>query len=218
MSAQAESAAAVPAAGWSLLYVADPMCSWCYGFAPSLAAARRRWPKVPLQLLMGGLRPRGELLDARLRASIGHHWEQVAARSGQPFSPAGLAREGWLYTTEPACRAVVTARENWPECAFALFQAIQIAFYANGRDTTDPQILSALATDAGIEAREAFSERFASASCVEATRSDFATAQRAGIRGFPTLLAVRDAQTQVVAAGWLAPAQLLDRLERIFAA
>ena len=23
-----------------LIYVADPMCSWCYGFAPSLTALR----------------------------------------------------------------------------------------------------------------------------------------------------------------------------------
>lgn len=202
---------------WSLLYVADPMCSWCYGFAPSLTATRSRWPALPVQLLMGGLRPAGELLDARLRASIQHHWEQVAARSGQPFSPAGLAREGWLYTTEPACRAVLTAREHWPEFALDLFQAIQTGFYAQGRDTTDAETLSALAQDAGIDP-DLFALRFHAAPSIEATRQDFAAAQRLGIRGFPTLLAVRDGQAHAVARGWLAPAELVDRLERAFAA
>lgn len=207
----------LPSEGWSLLYVADPMCSWCYGFAPSLAAARQRWPALPVQLLMGGLRPAGELLDARLRASIQHHWEQVAARSGQPFSPTGLAREGWLYTTEPACRAVVTVREHWPERSLDMFHAIQTGFYAQGKDTTDPEILSALAQDAGIQP-EHFALRFQAATSIDATRNDFATAQRLGIRGFPTLLAAREGQAQVVAPGWLAPADLLERLERTFAA
>ncbi|MBA3597823.1 MAG: DsbA family protein [Methylibium sp.] len=208
---------AAPTNDWSLIYVADPMCSWCYGFAPSLAAVRERWPALPVQLLMGGLRPAGELLDARLRASIQHHWEQVAARSGQPFSPAGLAREGWLYTTEPACRAVVTAREHWPERALDMFHAIQTGFYAQGRDTTDPETLSALAQDAGIDL-ELFALQFQAATSLDATRQDFATAQRLGIQGFPTLLAVRNGQAHAVAPGWLAPADLIERLERTFAA
>ncbi|MBA3623718.1 MAG: DsbA family protein [Methylibium sp.] len=208
---------AAPSEGWSLLYVADPMCSWCYGFAPSLAAARQRWPALPVQLMMGGLRPAGEVLDARLRASIQHHWQQVADRSGQPFSPAGLARENWLYTTEPACRAVVTAREHWPERALELFQTIQTAFYAQGRDTTDPETLNTLAQDCGVDS-ELFARQFEAAASIEATGNDFATAQRLGIRGFPTLLAVRAGQAQTVAPGWLAPAELLERLEQTFAA
>lgn len=203
-----------PAEGWSLLYIADPMCSWCYGFAPSLAAARARWPALPLQLLMGGLRPAGEPLDAHLRASIQHHWAQVAERSGQPFSPLGLEREGWLYTTEPACRAVVTVREHWPEHAPGVFHAIQCAFYAQGQDVTDGDTLRALAQASGVDG-QAFQRHFASAASAEVTARDFASAQRLGVRGFPTLLALRAGQAHTVAPGWLGPVDLLDRLEGI---
>lgn len=203
--------------GWSLLYVADPLCSWCYGFAPSLAAARRRWPTLGIDLLLGGLRPQGEVLDDRLRASIRHHWLQVAERSGQAFSPAGLAREGWLYTTEPACRAVVVARTQGAEPALALFGAIQTAFYARGEDTTDPRVLGRLAREAGLDGPR-FETLFAGEEGLDATRNDFATAQRLGIRGFPTLLAVRGTQRQAVAAGWMSPAALLDALDRVFGA
>lgn len=206
---------AVALDGWSLLYVADPMCSWCYGFAPSLAAARSRWPGLPVTLLMGGLRPVGETLDASLRARLQQHWDEVARRSGQPFSPAGLAREGWIYRTEPACRAVVAVRERWPEQALAMFAAIQTAFYAQGRDTTEPQTLADLAQDLGI-GRGAFEQAFAGS--LESTQADFAAVQRLGIRGFPALAAVREGEGRIVAPGWLAPAELLGRLEQVFGA
>src|SRR6185369_10077914 len=40
-----------------LVYFADPMCSWCYGFAPAIAAIAERFEdRMPLQLVMGGLR------------------------------------------------------------------------------------------------------------------------------------------------------------------
>lgn len=203
-------------AGASLLYVADPMCSWCYGFAPSLRAVQARWPELPLKLLLGGLRPSGEPLDAALRAKLQHHWDEVATRSGQPFSPAGLAREGWLYTTEPACRAVVVVRAGDPALAPAMFHAIQTAFYAEGRDVSDAAVLGDLAAGLGL-ARAAFERDFMDAAAREATAADFATAQRLGVRGFPTLALVQGDQGRLLAPGWLAPQELVARVEQALA-
>ena len=40
-----------------LVYFADPMCSWCYGFSPVIAALAERFEdRLPLQVVMGGLR------------------------------------------------------------------------------------------------------------------------------------------------------------------
>ncbi len=211
------------AAGWSLLYVADPLCSWCYGFAPSLAAVRARWPGLTINTMLGGLRVEGEPLDARLRGLLQHHWDEVGRRSGQPFVPDALQREGWRYTTEPACRAVVTVRElahaedaaSAPARALAMFHAIQTAFYAQGHDATDAELLADVAQGQGTD-RARFSAAFAGAEMRGQAQDDFGAAQRLGIRGFPALLAVRAGQAQMVAAGWLAPAELVVRLEAQF--
>jgi putative protein-disulfide isomerase len=197
----------------SLLYVADPMCSWCYGFAPSLRAVQLRWPELPVTVLLGGLRPAGEPLDAALRAKLRHHWDEVARRSGQPFSPAALAREGWLYTTEPACRAVVVVRETAPSQALPMFHAIQTAFYADGRDTSANHVLADLAEGLGLE-RAAFERDVADATARELTAQDFATAQRLGVRGFPALAVVHDGQGRLVAPGWVGPQELVARVEQ----
>ncbi len=42
-----------------LLYFADPMCSWCYGFAPQILQEKSNYPEIDFQLVMGGLRPFG---------------------------------------------------------------------------------------------------------------------------------------------------------------
>jgi len=41
-----------------LLYVADPMCSWCWGFAPVIADICAAFgDRLPVRPVMGGLRP-----------------------------------------------------------------------------------------------------------------------------------------------------------------
>ena len=40
-----------------LIYIADPMCSWCYGFGPELSKLLARHPDATVDVVMGGLRP-----------------------------------------------------------------------------------------------------------------------------------------------------------------
>lgn len=94
-----------------LVYFADPMCSWCYGFGPEVDALVRDRPALRIDLVMGGLRAYNTAkADPAFRETIAGHWAHVAAESGLAFNESALAREGFVYDTEPACRAVVVAR------------------------------------------------------------------------------------------------------------
>lgn len=214
----------------TLVYVADPMCSWCYGFGPELEALRTRLPEVPLLLVMGGLRAfNTQVTDAAMKAMLREHWQHVADQSGLPFDDALLARDDFVYDTEPACRAVVTARElaarsGTTDLSWPLMRRIQRAFYAEGRDITRPDQLTAChedvlaAGDAGSarSAGDAFAAALDSEAMREATRSDFAIVQRWRISGFPTLLAVAGEQATLVAAGYMKADRLLGNVERAF--
>lgn len=172
-----------------LLYVADPMCSWCWGFGVAVRAVRERFPDLPIRLLMGGLRPgTTESMSDAMKGTVREHWEHVAAASGQPFDFAFFDREGFVYDSEPASRAVVVARRSGEGAALAMLEAAQRAFYAQNRDVTDPEVLADLSAAAGLD-RAAFSEAFCGEDASQETWTDFAIAQKAGIRGFPTLLA-----------------------------
>ena len=42
-----------------LVYFADPMCSWCWGFSPVIEAISEQFgTSLPIRLIMGGLRLR----------------------------------------------------------------------------------------------------------------------------------------------------------------
>jgi putative protein-disulfide isomerase len=156
-----------------LLYVMDPMCSWCWGFAPVLEslAEQAAAAGVRLDLVMGGLRRDTLPIDAAARVRYLGYWQAVNASTGQLFNFNDGLPEGLVYDTEPACRALVTARSLAPELVWPLAQLIQRAFYTQGVDVTRASVLVELAERAGI-ARSEFAEAFDSAVQRAATAAD----------------------------------------------
>ncbi len=178
------------AASTRLVYFADPMCSWCYGFSPVIAALAERFEgRLPLDIVMGGLRAgNAEPMRDKDKEFIRGAWTRVGATTGQPFDMSFFDREGFVYDTEPACRAVVTARRLMPRMALPFMARIQQAFYAENRDMTASDEISEVAEEAGFE-RAQFGAAFAGSEARNETFRDFLTAQSLGIHGFPTLIA-----------------------------
>lgn len=172
-----------------LIYFADPMCSWCWGFSPAMDdVADRFGDRLPIRLILGGLRPgTTDAMDAESKQMIRGHWEHVREASGQPFDFAFFDREGFVYDTEPACRAVVAARRLDPAAAMPMLKRLHRAFYAENADVTDRAVLCELAEEAGLD-RAAFEAAFDAPETAEETRTDFAIAYHSGVTGFPTLI------------------------------
>ena len=92
-----------------VIFVGDPMCSWCYGFGPELSKLRKELEGVPFTMIMGGLRD-GEIFDeAKLKNHLGH-WQAVHEATGLPFDDTALAQKAFIYPTDPARRTVVAVR------------------------------------------------------------------------------------------------------------
>jgi putative protein-disulfide isomerase len=187
-----------------LWYFADPMCSWCWGFSPVIEAVRDAYrERLKIALVLGGLRPgTATPMTAAAREETLHHWHQVHERSGQPFRFEHALPDGFIYDTEPASRAVVTAGGLDPANIFAMFKAVQTAFYAEGRDVTQADVLAELAAGLGIDAAK-FSSAFDSDAARAKTRAHFAQSRKAGVRGFPTLILQRGDQLDRITDGYL---------------
>jgi putative protein-disulfide isomerase len=199
-----------------LLYVMDPMCSWCWGFAPVAQdlIEQAHAAGVEVHLVMGGLRTgSGLALDPSTRRYILEHWQAVNEATGQAFAFEGALPEGFVYDTEPACRAVVAARNLDPACAWPLVKLIQHAFYVQGRDVTRAPVLVELAEAAGLPRNE-FAAAFDSAEQQIATAADFTWVQDLGIAGFPTLLAERNGQLALLTNGYQPLTELAPLLGR----
>lgn len=203
-----------------LVYFADPMCSWCYGFSPVIAALAERFDgRLPLDLVMGGLRAGNtEPMRAQDTDNIREAWTSVGAASGQPFDFSFFDREGFVYDTEPACRAVVTARRLLPHMALPFMVRIQQAFYAENRDMTAAEEIAGVAAEAGFD-RAGFGEAFAAAETRNETFRDFLTAQSLGINGFPTVIAGSEEKGYALLTNGYRPLEdLAEPLERWLAA
>jgi len=187
-----------------LIYLMDPMCSWCWGFAPvfDALAARAAAAVVPVHLVAGGLRA-GEQrpIDAAMRDYILGHWREVEKRSGQPFNFSGVLGEGFVYDTLPACRALVAGRMLDSKRTWPLVLRMQRAFYVQGQDIVKPQVLVDLAEEVGFR-RSAFAESYDSDETGQALLDDFAFAQSLGISGFPTLLGEHGGSLALLTNGW----------------
>ena len=202
----------------NLIYVGDAMCSWCYGFAQpldELLADPQQAAPLQLALVMGGLRPFTTEAIAPERADeLAGHWHRVAEASGQPFTEAphtALHIPGFVYDTEPAARATVTVRSLWPQHVWRYFKNVQHAFYAEGRNVTDPSVLADIAEALGLPRAE-FGKAFASQKMRDATLQDFQQSQAWGIRGFPTLVAEHGDHLHLVGSGFMPITTLRERL------
>lgn len=181
--------------GPNLIYFADPMCSWCYGFSPVVTRIRREFGHaLPIRLVMGGLRPGTEtpMTDAA-KAEVVGHWEHVREAGDVPFDGAVLDRPGFVYDTDPAARAVVWMRRTSTDKALDLLAVLHSAFYALNRDVTDPAVLAALITEMGQDG-PAFLTEFATEALKSETWADYGVSQRAGVTGYPTLVAGPNAE------------------------
>lgn len=173
-----------------LIYFADPMCSWCWGFAPVMTAIESQFgEELSIRVIMGGLRPGTEhVMTDKDKSYVREHWKHVHEASGQPFDFTFFDRDDFVYDTEPAARAVVAVRELAPLSALPYLKFVQQAFYAEGRDVTDPDILANLAGDLGLD-MDAVKARWKTEQAQEAAKTDFAITRKTGIRGFPAVLA-----------------------------
>ena len=210
----------------SLVYVGDPMCSWCYGFGVPLHQLLEQLPGVPLAVVLGGLRSYNqEVMPDTLKSTLHHHWEEVTKRSDKPFGTGQFDRESYIYDTEPACRAVVAIRTHVAEHTLAMYHAVQHAFYAMGRDITQTSVLADVWQElvdsrqiGDVDfSRDAFVSAFESDTIQTHTRNDFAMVQQWGIRGFPALIAVVNGEAQLVANGYMEAGEMLQRVQQVFA-
>lgn len=173
----------------TLWYIADPMCSWCWGFAPVIEGIRLNYRNLlKIELVLGGLRPgTKQAIAPAQREEILHHWKAVNRTTGQSFRFEDAMPEGFIYDTEPASRGVVAIFLINPEVMFPFFESIQSAFYVEQKDVTKPEILMQLAADLGVDAK-LFLRVFESDEAKNQTSIHFDKVRRWGVHSFPTVI------------------------------
>ncbi|MCL6417311.1 DsbA family protein [Aestuariirhabdus sp. Z084] len=198
-------------------YFFDPMCSWCWGFAPIFRQFHEQYAdQYPVRMVVGGLRSESEPMSAEQRNYIRGHWQRVNEASGQPFDFENGLPSGFVYDTEPACRAAVVMRSLAPGQLLAFVESIQKAFYQQARDISDSAVLGELARAAGVD-EQTFLGLLDSDALRAETRKDFELSASLGVQGFPTLALQLDQQWVAISQGFLPWDALCARVDAALA-
>ncbi len=195
----------------TLIYVHDPMCSWCYGFGPALAGLVAGLPPgVRYRRLLGGLAPDTDApMPEDLRTRLQDTWRRIQGRiPGTEFNFDFWTRCSPRRSTYPACRAVIAARAQDPDLDGAMTSAIQRAYYRKARNPSDRDTLIALAGEIGAD-REAFAAALDAPATQAALAAEIAECRALGVSSFPSLVLDRDGSRWPIPVDYRDPQAML---------
>ena len=196
----------------TLIYIGDPLCSWCYGFSPELDKVLKEFPNAPFEMVMGGLRPEGKETIGELKDFLKEHWLEVKRASGQEFNFSIFENEDLYYDTEPACRAVLIVKDLKREAMYDFFKAVQKSFYYDNANHLEEDTYISIAKSFGIDEKK-FTEMYRSRNGKMTSYKDFELAQQMGVRGFPSLIAKIDGKYYQIANGYSKAEKMILRLK-----
>jgi len=173
-----------------LFYVHDPMCSWCWGFAPVLHDLLRELPdSVRVTRLLGGLAPDTDApMPDTMRQTIEATWHRIQEKiPGTEFNFDFWTLCQPRRSTWPACRAVLAARQQGEANDVRMTQAVQLAYYTQARNPSDDETLVALADELDLDAT-AFAAALSSEPVQQQLLAEIALSRQLQATSFPGLV------------------------------
>ncbi len=178
----------------TLIYVHDPMCSWCWGFSDVYQQLEEQLPEeIDVRRLLGGLAADSDVpMPESMQAMLQQTWHQIEATiPGKLFNFEFWSQCAPRRSTYPACRAVIAAREQGEQYDRIMTQAIQQAYYQQARNPSDNETLIELADEIGLDAKR-FSRQLLDPKTHQQLLDEIDSARSIGIDSFPSLMLERD--------------------------
>lgn len=180
-----------------LYYVYDPMCSWCWGYAPTWKKLENELNHyVDIQYRLGGLaEDSDQAMNDDMQQFLKQTWQKISQQLGTQFN-----FDFWQIcqprrSTYPACRAVLIARKLDKESE--MLAAIQQAYYLQAKNPSNLDVLITLAAEIGLN-----SDEFTVSMGSEITRgqlmAEIDSVRAMPISGFPSLVLVHNNQSVAI--------------------
>jgi putative protein-disulfide isomerase len=201
----------------TLIYVHDPMCSWCWGFEPTRqkifeAVAGR----MQIRRMVGGLAPDSDVpMPAAMRSMLQHAWQRIEQTiPGTKFNFEFWQKCSPRRSTYPANRAVIAAREQGDEYDAKMTARIQRAYYLEAKNPSDNSTLIELAADIGLD-----SERFSASLVADYTQqqlsAEIKAAREMGIDSFPSLVVLKANGLRHIGLNYIDPEAMLREIDAV---
>lgn len=146
-----------------LYYIHDPMCSWCWGYAPTWQSLQEHLPpNIAVEYVAGGLAPDSiDPMPSDLQQIIQQHWRNIQSKLGTKFNFDFWTNNTPKRSTYNACRAVIAANLQGYQQAMVLL--IQEAYYLRALNPSEPSVLISLASELADNSQRGITNNLATA-------------------------------------------------------
>jgi putative protein-disulfide isomerase len=200
-----------------LYYAHDPMCSWCWGFAPVLAELAAGLPgHVSYRRLLGGLAQDTEApMPPEMRQRIQSTWHRI-----QETVPGAVFNFDFWTQCKPrrstwaSCRAVIAARNQGMEFDRLMTAAIQHAYYLQARNPSDKTILMELAGELGLD-MEQFADSLDSEETRKVLEQEMQQCAALRVGSFPALVLQSETSEWHIPVDYRAAAPILTLIDEL---
>jgi putative protein-disulfide isomerase len=199
----------------TLIYVHDPMCSWCWGFEPARQKIFEAMAgRMQIRRMVGGLAPDSEVpMPEAMRSMLQQAWRRIEQTiPGTEFNFDFWQKCSPRRSTYPANRAVIAAREQGDEFDAQMTARIQRAYYLEARNPSDECTLIELATDIGLDT-EQFAASLAADSTQQKLTTEIQAAREMGIDSFPSMAVLRAGGLRHIGLNYIQPEAMLREIE-----
>ena len=185
------------------IFIADPMCSWCYGFTPVMDRILKDYPDISIDTCTGKYLPdKKEPISEQRIKFMKIAWETVEERTGQPFNLSfKFIKPEFIFNTHNACIALNAMKLINPELSFKYLKQLQYAFFIENSDITDKRIVTELVKFYNIPVKD-FSIKLNSKETISATQNSYERTQAFGVKGLPTLLGEKNGNITKLSEGY----------------
>jgi putative protein-disulfide isomerase len=199
----------------TLIYVHDPMCSWCWGFEPTRKIIFETVAdRMQVRRMVGGLAPDSDQpMPESMRLMLRQTWQRIEQSiPGTRFNYAFWDECSPRRSTYPANRAVIAAREQGESFDPIMTARIQRAYYLEAKNPSDNSVLVDLAADIGLDV-EKFAESLESDSLQQKLLAEIESTRAMGINSFPSLAIHRDGILRHIGLSYTDPDAMLSQIE-----
>ncbi|MEJ2115419.1 MAG: DsbA family protein [Gammaproteobacteria bacterium] len=196
-----------------LVYFANPMCSWCWGFAPVIQKIKESKFVENISLILTPFRiDTTQPMDDELRNYILGQWHKVHQTTSQPFDFSFAMPAGFIYNTRLVCLAIKSFKKQIPELEFKYLHALQQAYYTENLDLTNQEMLINIANSFSVD-NELFIRDLNNKNITEELEEDFSFCQHLNVQSYPTLMYEKFDSYAILSSGYTAYDELLTRIE-----
>ena len=199
----------------TLIYVHDPMCSWCWGFESTRKIIFETVAdRMQIRRMVGGLAPDSDQpMPDSMCLMLQQTWQRIEQSiPGTRFNYAFWDECSPRRSTYPANRAVIAAREQGESFDPLMTARIQQAYYLEAKNPSDNSVLVELAADIGLDF-ERFAESLESDATQQQLLTEIESTRAMGINSFPSLAVHRDGILRHIGLSYTDPEAMLSQIE-----